>query len=516
MIQKTVAILKYATDFENITKVSEYTLSMPIAHGFVLGTAPVTGSRMWIEDGHQVPNSPTPHSGTRCIGMQVTTSDRNEFNIANMETFVGPEFYVSLWLYRALDWVLPASGWYSTLCPFQSQIAVPRPREPSIGLATYEPSTELFLGRNDFLGVGLGMSNWVEYLSYAFQALPKGRWVKFAWDVVLHPTQGKVKVWVDDVLICDASNVETTYYSGQPMKTTIAKIYGTEGVGTYRLWVDDLQIWTGIPTATPLAVTISPSSATIPVGQTQSFTSSVSGGTAPYQYQWRINGVNTGTGASFSFAPSTAGVYQVDLVVTDATNTSVASNIATVTVTQTAQHILLVSTTPLTGIPITINGVSYSSPASVLVDTSQTTVTVPATFGGYSFVQWENGSTNPTRQLNVSNDMSLTAQYVVVTQVTMTLAVSGNGAIDIGAGSKTFNVGDIVVLKANPQPNESFIDWQLNGASYTDNPLSLTITADLEGKTLTANFTTSTLQPSPLWVLLGAFGVLGLYYIVKG
>ena len=60
------------------------------------------------------------------------------------------------------------------------------------------------------------------------------------------------------------------------------------------------------------------------------FTSSVSGGSAPYSYQWYLNDAPV-TGAhdvSWTFTPTQAGTYQVYLRVTDALNHVGQSNIA--------------------------------------------------------------------------------------------------------------------------------------------------------------------------------------------
>jgi outer membrane protein assembly factor BamB len=81
----------------------------------------------------------------------------------------------------------------------------------------------------------------------------------------------------------------------------------------------------GAPTAPPLSVSISPLSASILVGQSVIFASTVSGGYTPYTYQWYLNGapVSGAASASWTFTPTTSGVYYVYLKVTDAkANTS--------------------------------------------------------------------------------------------------------------------------------------------------------------------------------------------------
>jgi hypothetical protein len=69
-----------------------------------------------------------------------------------------------------------------------------------------------------------------------------------------------------------------------------------------------------------LTVTISPTSASLDVGQSQLFITVPAGGSGTYTgYQWYVDGVaQTGqTGSSFSFAPETANSYSVTVTVTD-------------------------------------------------------------------------------------------------------------------------------------------------------------------------------------------------------
>jgi hypothetical protein len=84
----------------------------------------------------------------------------------------------------------------------------------------------------------------------------------------------------------------------------------------------------------PLSVSISPSSATLDVGQSQWFTSTVTDGTSPYSYQWYLNGapVSDATKPTWRFTPTFAGSYTVYVNVTDSVGMQATSNTATVTV----------------------------------------------------------------------------------------------------------------------------------------------------------------------------------------
>ena len=84
------------------------------------------------------------------------------------------------------------------------------------------------------------------------------------------------------------------------------------------------------PIPPPLSASISPLSASILVGQSVTFTSTVSGGYTPYTYQWYLNdtAVSGATMNSWNFTPIALGTYFVHLGVTDAYNSSVQSEIA--------------------------------------------------------------------------------------------------------------------------------------------------------------------------------------------
>jgi hypothetical protein len=70
------------------------------------------------------------------------------------------------------------------------------------------------------------------------------------------------------------------------------------------------------------------------VGQSQLFSSSGSGGTSPYGYQWCLKGgaVSDATSSSWAFTPASAGPYTVFLNVTDSLGFKVESNTVNVTV----------------------------------------------------------------------------------------------------------------------------------------------------------------------------------------
>jgi parallel beta-helix repeat protein len=115
----------------------------------------------------------------------------------------------------------------------------------------------------------------------------------------------------------------------------VTHIYATVGTFTVTLNITDSeglwdiqqkQIEVKAPPP-PLTVTISPSSASILVGQLVTFNSTVSGGYPPYNYQWYLNEnpIPGGTLPVWTFTPINGGTFYTYLKVTDAKNNTAQS-----------------------------------------------------------------------------------------------------------------------------------------------------------------------------------------------
>lgn len=80
----------------------------------------------------------------------------------------------------------------------------------------------------------------------------------------------------------------------------------------------------------PLSIAVSPDTATLGLLQSQSFNSTVSGGTSPYSYQWYLNdaSVSGATSSTWTFTPRSAGPYSIYVNVTDSDGTQTTSNTA--------------------------------------------------------------------------------------------------------------------------------------------------------------------------------------------
>jgi len=107
----------------------------------------------------------------------------------------------------------------------------------------------------------------------------------------------------------------------------------------------------------PPSASINPLSASINVGQSITFTSTVSGGYTPYSYQWYLNGnpVSGATAASWTFTPTTSGIYYVHLKVTDAKSNTAQSDAARITT----------ATVPVGGYSIPIQVPTTEKPSSL-------------------------------------------------------------------------------------------------------------------------------------------------------
>ncbi len=186
----------------------------------------------------------------------------------------------------------------------------------------------------------------------------------------------------------------------------------------------------GLPT-----VSITPTSATIHVGDTVSFNSTVLGGTSPYSYQWYLNGapVSGATSSTWAFSQP-AGSYTVYLNITDSLGGRAKSNVAPVTVI-----IALTVTISPPGGSITLGhsvvftssvngGITpyyyqwYLNGAQVLGANNPTWTFTPISTGTYSVY------------LNVTDSMGVTARSTMA-PVVVTVFPSGVGGLSMAVSA---------------------------------------------------------------------------------
>jgi hypothetical protein len=211
-----------------------------------------------------------------------------------------------------------------------------------------------------------------------------------------------------------------------------------------------------------LSASILPSSATLDAGQSQNFTSTVSGGTGPYSYQWYLNGslVNGATGASWTFTQLSAGTYQVYLIITDSLSMQATSATSTVTVN------------PLPTVTI--------SPSSAVIDWGQSVLFTSSVTGGtspYSYQWYLDGA--PVYNATGASWLTplstgIYEVYVVVTDslsmqntsATSTVTVNPLPSVTINPAYATIDFGQPETFTSNPANGTSpySYQWYLNGA----------------------------------------------------
>jgi hypothetical protein len=194
-----------------------------------------------------------------------------------------------------------------------------------------------------------------------------------------------------------------------PKASTSTLTYKANSPGTYNFYLNvtdhnGFTAMSNIATAaaeTPMNVTITPTQVRIHVSQSQTFDSSISGGTSPQIYQWYLNNsaVPGATDMNWNYTPTSIGNYTVYLNVTDALNFAAQSNIVTnitvdpavlsVSVSSTSWTMNVGQSQTFTATPTGGSGAytSYKWYVNGVVQPSQTASTfsfVPASAGSYS------------------------------------------------------------------------------------------------------------------------------------
>lgn len=111
--------------------------------------------------------------------------------------------------------------------------------------------------------------------------------------------------------------------------------------------------------APPLSIDVNPKSASLIVGQSQTFTATIQGGQPPYTVNWidNITKEIIGTGETFVFNATQEGKFEIYAEAADSVGDKVESSIIPIVVTAPpATHMLTVNSTPQ-GIPFTIEEV---------------------------------------------------------------------------------------------------------------------------------------------------------------
>jgi hypothetical protein len=237
----------YFTDFESVTKKNSYSLDMGIENYFVLDGS--TGDT-FIDDGSMRDNSPVPHSGKKSVCLEVTNGYRNEFNLMNMQNLVDKELFISVWLYLPSDFKMHMNNgnWFEIVNPVMTA-------------DTFVPYFALHINQhNEKTEFGLQLYHRdVNQEALVIKQipdvdLPRGRWFNLQYYVYHDDRNGIIKIWFDDPTmekqpIINIEGLDMYSPTTEDWYTTIAKIYHDpqDTYSKYRLWVDDLEIWNGLP-----------------------------------------------------------------------------------------------------------------------------------------------------------------------------------------------------------------------------------------------------------------------------
>jgi len=168
-------------------------------------------------------------------------------------------------------------------------------------------------------------------------------------DVSISPTTAKIKIGSSVTFLSSLSGGKPPYeyqwhLDGREIweATSSTWTFKPKKLGTYTIYLKVrypfstlCQSETAFVTVkSPPTVSISPTSASIPIGESVKFTSSVLDGFSPYTYQWYLNNkhVSGATASEWTFTPNASGEYLVYLNVTDSIGTTAKSDEALVTV----------------------------------------------------------------------------------------------------------------------------------------------------------------------------------------
>jgi hypothetical protein len=170
-------------------------------------------------------------------------------------------------------------------------------------------------------------------------------------------------------------------------------------------------------------------------------------------------------------------------------------------------------------VSFTINGASKTTPYTEVLQEGTYTVSMPSTVEGYRFKSWEDGSTDPTRTVNLTSDLAIFATYeAVAPPVGFTLTVDSepqgvpftiNNVQAVTPYSVKLETGDYTVTMPEEWNGYRFKQWE-DGST---NPVrSITLTADTSMKATYERVAPAPAAPAVPWhiVVPAALGVLAL------
>ena len=149
---------------------------------------------------------------------------------------------------------------------------------------------------------------------------------------------------------------------------------------------------------------------------------------------------------------------------------------------------LTVASSPISGIPFTIDGASKTTTYSEWLYQGYYTVEMPAIYNGYAWQNWlEDGSTSRTRTVLLNTAVSLTAIYVVPSVPDFSITASPN-YLTIQRGSSGSSTITITSINGFNQPVQLSVSEAPSGVTVTLSPSQVTPPA---GGTATSTLTIS-------------------------
>jgi len=204
-----------------------------------------------------------------------------------------------------------------------------------------------------------------------------------------------------------------------------------------------------------------------------------SGDLGPYNFShWYVNGKDVGSARPLELLVDKP--YHVTAVFAE----------------QQAQYTLTVTTSPETGLNISIGGTNYTSPKTVTLNSGtassigvaspqekERSGQVAGTDTRFTFVQWSDTVTSNPRTITLNSDMTYTAEMKVEYKVTTSTNPAG-GTVD---GAAWYMAGTVKNFTAPVRTGYTFSHWVINGANMgDDNPISVNINSP---KNIVANYT---------------------------
>lgn len=172
-------------------------------------------------------------------------------------------------------------------------------------------------------------------------------------------------------------------------------------------------------------------------------------------------------------------------------------------------HTLTINSTPIRGFPFTLNGAAQVTDFSAVLDEREYTIVMPLNVqpGGvgtdiYNFLQWNDGTTNPVKTINLISDLVLQAIYGLATPPN-----PAKGRLNIHAFMNDVEIGATLLII---ETSESFVTpamLEMSPGQYTLKSKYLTYeqvkTVEvIEGQTLRVdfNFQTAPTLPQAPWI----------------